>query len=176
MMSYAPSVSRLRQSWCQTKSTSPTCFQQKQVTRSRRVFHAVFIIPSVFWHNRQIIAHLNLRSKPRNCRVDFESQITKSQLPILWPKSGNPKSPIMRLNREKPSTLILRLIQETRPPHLLVYGADRTQCHPTSWSSGYRVPDMCLTISTLSTRSPIPVMILVIAWHVAFVTCTPWDK
>jgi hypothetical protein len=43
----------------------------------------------------------------------------------------------------KSLTLILRLNQETRAPHLHVYGADRTRCHPTSRLSGHRVPNMC---------------------------------
>jgi hypothetical protein len=44
----------------------------------------------------------------------------------------------------KPSTLVLRLNQETCAPRLLVHGgADCTQRHQTSWSSGYRVPDLC---------------------------------
>jgi hypothetical protein len=44
---------------------------------------------------------------------------------------------------EKLSTLVLRLNQETRASHLHVYGADRTRRHPTSRSSGHRVPDLC---------------------------------
>jgi hypothetical protein len=43
----------------------------------------------------------------------------------------------------KPSTLILRLNQETCAPCLYVHGADHTQRHPTSRSSGHRVPDLC---------------------------------
>jgi hypothetical protein len=39
--------------------------------------------------------------------------------------------------------VVLRLNQETRAPRLLVYGVDRTRCHPTSRSLGYRVPDLC---------------------------------
>jgi hypothetical protein len=36
---------------------------------------------------------LVLRPKPRNCRGDFEAQITKPELPILRPKPGNPPPP-----------------------------------------------------------------------------------
>jgi hypothetical protein len=43
----------------------------------------------------------------------------------------------------KPSTLVLRLNQETRTPHLYIHGADRTQRHPTSRLTGHRVPDLC---------------------------------
>jgi hypothetical protein len=42
------------------------------------------------WRNRQTEAHLVLRPKPRNRRGDFEAQITKSKLPVLRPKPGNP--------------------------------------------------------------------------------------
>jgi hypothetical protein len=34
------------------------------------------------------------------------------------------------------------LNKETRAPRLHVHGADRTRCHPTSRSSGHRVPDL----------------------------------
>jgi hypothetical protein len=61
-------------------------------------------------------------------------QITKPQLPVLRPKLGNPPS------------LILRPNQETHAPRLLMYNTERTQHHPTSRSSGNRVPDLCLTI------------------------------
>jgi hypothetical protein len=44
---------------------------------------------------------------------------------------------------EKPLTLVLRLNQETRAPHLHVHGADRTWRHPTSRLPGHRVPDLC---------------------------------
>jgi hypothetical protein len=37
------------------------------------------------WRNRQTEAHLVLRPKPRNCRGDFEAQITKPKLPVLRP-------------------------------------------------------------------------------------------
>jgi hypothetical protein len=99
-------------------NTSPTCFQAKQDTRSQRVSHNVFILPSILWHNRRTVAHLVLRPKQRNCCGDFVDQITKSQLPVLMPKPRNP------------STLVLRLKQETRALCLLLHGADRTQRHP----------------------------------------------
>jgi hypothetical protein len=66
---------------------------------------------------------LVLRPKPRNCHGDFQAQITK------------------------PSPLVLRLNRETCASRLLhVYDADLTWRHLTSWSSGHRVPDLCLTI------------------------------
>jgi hypothetical protein len=45
------------------------------------------------WCNRQTEARLVLRLKPRNRRGDFETQITKPNLPILRPKPGNPPPP-----------------------------------------------------------------------------------
>jgi hypothetical protein len=78
---------------------------------------------SVLWCNRQIEARLILRYKSINRRGDFEPQI------------------------EKPSTLLLRLNQETCTPNRLMHSTNRTRCHLTSRSSGHRVPDLCLTIS-----------------------------
>jgi hypothetical protein len=43
----------------------------------------------------------------------------------------------------KPSTLVLRLNQETHTPRLHMHGVDRTWCHPTSRSPGHRIPDLC---------------------------------
>jgi hypothetical protein len=48
---------------------------------------------SVLWHNRQTEAHLILRLKPRNRRGDFDTQITKTELPILRPKPENSPPP-----------------------------------------------------------------------------------
>jgi hypothetical protein len=66
---------------------SQTCFQAKQVTRSRRVSRAD-LPPSVLWRNRQTKACLVLRPKSRNRHGDFEVQITKPELPVLRPKPG----------------------------------------------------------------------------------------
>jgi hypothetical protein len=103
------------------RNPSQTCFHVKQTARTRRVSHAD-LPPSVLWHNRQIEAHLVLRPKLRNRRGDFEAQITKSELSVLRPKSGNPAPthhlgfeaqprnppPVLRQNREKPSPPVLR--------------------------------------------------------------------
>jgi hypothetical protein len=105
----------------------------KKATRSRHVYRAV-LIPLILWHNRQTITHLVLRPKLRNRHGDFEAQIMKPELSDLRPKLGNL------------TTMVLRPNQETCTPHLPVHGADRTQRHPTSRSSGHRVPDLCLTI------------------------------
>jgi hypothetical protein len=77
---------------------SVICFQAKQTVRSQRVSRVV-LPPSVLWRNQQTETCLVLSPKPRNCRGDFETQITKSELLVLRPK---------------PSTLVLRLNQEIR--------------------------------------------------------------
>jgi hypothetical protein len=64
----------------------------KQTAKSQRVFHTNLPL-SILWHNRQTEAHLVLRHKTRNRRGDFEAQITKPELPVLKPKSGNPPPP-----------------------------------------------------------------------------------
>jgi hypothetical protein len=47
---------------------------------------------------------LVLRHKPRNCRGDFEAQITKPELPILRPKLENPPPPWFWGSTKKPTT------------------------------------------------------------------------
>jgi hypothetical protein len=64
--------------------------------------------------------------------IDFEAQIDEKPSEWFWGQITH-----------KPSTLVLRLNQETRFPHLYMHGADRTWRHPTSWSPGHRVPDLC---------------------------------
>jgi hypothetical protein len=47
---------------------------------------------------------LVLSPKPRNRRCDFDAQITKPELPILRPKSGNPPPPWFWGSTKKPTT------------------------------------------------------------------------
>jgi hypothetical protein len=96
------------------RNPSLASFQVKQAAKSRRVSNTIFILPSVLWHNREIIARLLLRPKPRNHHGDFMSQIIKPQLPIL------------RSKPENPSTLVLRPNQEIHAPHLFMHRVDRT--------------------------------------------------
>jgi hypothetical protein len=56
------------------------------------------------WRNRQIEAHLVLRHKPRNCRGDFETQITKPELQVLKPKPRNPPPLWLWGSTKKPTT------------------------------------------------------------------------
>jgi hypothetical protein len=116
-----------RQFWGKLGNPSPTCFQAKHDTRSRWVSRVV-LHSSVLWCNWQTVVHLVLRNKPRNRLGDFEAQITKLELPVLRPKSGN------------------RPNQETCAPCLIVHGTDGTRCHLTSQSCDHWVPDLCLTI------------------------------
>jgi hypothetical protein len=47
---------------------------------------------------------LVLRHKPRNRCGDFDTQITKSELPVLRPKPGNPPPPWFWGSTKKPTT------------------------------------------------------------------------
>jgi hypothetical protein len=80
--------SRLRSLEARLKNPNATFFQVKQATRSRRVSRTI-LPPLVLWRNRQIKASMILRPKPRNRRGDFETQITKLELPVLRPKQWN---------------------------------------------------------------------------------------
>jgi hypothetical protein len=64
--------------------------------------------------------------------IGFEAKTDEKPSEWFWGQTNH-----------KSSTLVLRLNQETRAPHLHVHGSDRTRCHPTSWSPGHRVPDLC---------------------------------
>jgi hypothetical protein len=57
----------------------------------------------ILWRNRQTEACLVLRPKPRNRRGDFEAQISKPELPVLRPKSGNPPPPWFWDSTKKPT-------------------------------------------------------------------------
>jgi hypothetical protein len=77
--------------------------------------------------------------------LDFEPQ---SKKPSRWFLGLNHQigAADFEVQTENPTTLVLRLNQETCTPHLLVHGADHTRRHLTFRSSGHRVPDLCLTI------------------------------
>jgi hypothetical protein len=59
--------------------------------------------PSVLRRNRQTKASLVFWPKPKNCRGDFEAQITKWKLPVLRPKPGNPPPPLFWGSTKKPT-------------------------------------------------------------------------
>jgi hypothetical protein len=58
--------------------------------------------PSILWRNRQTEACLLLRPKPKNRRGGFETQITKSELPVLRLKLKNPPPPWFWDSTKKP--------------------------------------------------------------------------
>jgi hypothetical protein len=60
--------------------------------------------PSVLWRNRQIEAHLVLKTKPRNRRNDFKAQIIKPKLPVLRPKPRNHPPPWFWGSTKKPTS------------------------------------------------------------------------
>jgi hypothetical protein len=63
--------------------------------------------------------------------IGFEAQTDEKPSQWFWDQTT-----------DKPSTLVLRLNQETRAPCLHVHGADCKRRHPTSRSPGHRVPDL----------------------------------
>jgi hypothetical protein len=80
----------------------------------------------------------------RNRHTGFEAKPAKTIREVLRPND----SQIIVIGfeaqtDEKPSTLVLRLNQETRAPSLHVPGADRTRRYPTSRLPGHRIPDLC---------------------------------
>jgi hypothetical protein len=67
------------------------------------------------------------------------------KIDILWAPTttDKPSQWFWDQTTDKPSTLVLRLNQETCVPHLFVNGIDHTWRHPTSRSTGHRVSDLC---------------------------------
>jgi hypothetical protein len=51
--------------------------------------HTIFMLSSVLWCNRQTIAHLILRHKPKNRRGDFVGQTGKPERVVLRPNIRN---------------------------------------------------------------------------------------
>jgi hypothetical protein len=64
--------------------------------------------------------------------IGFEAQTDEKPSEWFWDQTTH-----------KPSTLVLRLNQETCAPGLHVHYADHTRRLPTSRSLGHRVPDLC---------------------------------
>jgi hypothetical protein len=118
---------------------SLTCFMSKQVSRAEASHQILTRIPrrppSI-----DFMTQLTNRSP-----LGFESQ-TKKPLRWFWDPNHQTGSAGFEAQIGKPSTLILRLNQETRAPRLHVHDANRTWHHPTSRSPCHRVSDMCLTI------------------------------
>jgi hypothetical protein len=101
---------------------------------------------------KKTVACLVLRYKPRNRRSDFETQITKPELPVLRHKLKN-RRPWFWYSTNK-----LVLFMSLR----MVHTAHDATC---AWPS----PVIC-------TRSPTSAKIIIAVRHVAHATCTPRDK
>jgi hypothetical protein len=64
--------------------------------------------------------------------ISFEAQTDEKPSEWFWGQTTH-----------KSSTLVLSHNQKTHAPRLHVHGVDHTRRHPTSQSSGHRVPDLC---------------------------------
>jgi hypothetical protein len=95
------------------RNPNPTYFHTKQAVRSRHVSYTVFIPQSILWCNRQTVVRLVLRPKPTNRRSDFQSQITKIQLPVLRPKLENPPPPWFLCSIKKSTNSFEAKLRET---------------------------------------------------------------
>jgi hypothetical protein len=96
-----------------------------------------------FWGpNRETIHHLGFETQPKNPPPVLRSNWEKPSLPVLRPTRRKSSQWFWCQTTDKPSTLILRLNQETHALHLHVHGVDHTRRHPTSRSSSHRVPDL----------------------------------
>jgi hypothetical protein len=109
-----------------------------------------------FWGpNRKTLHHLGFEAQPKNPPPILRSNQEKPSPLILRSNQRKPLPLVLGSNQQKlsewfwgqtthkPSTLVLRLNQETRAPSLHVSGADRTRRHPTSRPLGHRVSDLC---------------------------------
>jgi hypothetical protein len=76
----------------------------------------------------------------------FETQTRKPEATNFEAKLGETVATGFDAKPGETINLVLRLNQETRAPRLHVHGTYHTRCHPTSWSPGHWVPDLCLTI------------------------------
>jgi hypothetical protein len=147
------------------ENPNPTCFQVKQVARSRRVSRAV-LLPSVLWRNWQTVARLILRSKPRNCRGNFGAQMTKPNRSCrFWGPNWETRRHWFWGLTKKPALLVCLCMVHT------AHDVTRHSNRPTTEYLTCAWPSLILC-----TRSPTPAMILIAARHIAPVTYTPWDK
>jgi hypothetical protein len=99
---------------------------------------------SVLWCNRQTVACLVLRPRPRNCHSDFEVQITKPELLVLRPKPGN-RRPWFWGSTKKHALLISMCTVQTA--HDITRLPDR---------SDTKYPIYAWPFSVLCTSSPTP--------------------
>jgi hypothetical protein len=129
----------------------------KQVTRFWCVSHTD-ISPLILWRNQQTEVRLVLRLKLRNCRDNFKTQITKSELLVLRPKPetidlGFEAQP----RNSRSSSSCVRYGPHTASPDLLIIRPPSTRHvidHPRS-----STPDLLLlprfsSLSVMSHLSP----------------------
>jgi hypothetical protein len=130
-----------------------------------------------FWDaNQQTSSHFVLRSKPRNCRSDFEAQTTKQPTLSLRPKPRN-RHGDFEAQITKPSPLVLRLNRETCAS--VSSTCTMRIAHDITWPPGRPITKYltCAWSSLiLYTKSPTPASILLIVRQVAFATYTSRDK
>jgi hypothetical protein len=109
-----------------------------------------------FWGpNRETLHHLGFEAKLRNRPTVLRPNREKPSPPVLRSNWRKPSLLVLRPNQwkpsewfwgqttHKPSTLVLRLSQETNAPSLHVPSADRTRRHSTYRPPGNRVPNLC---------------------------------
>jgi hypothetical protein len=96
-----------------------------------------------------------LRPKLENPSTDFDAKPGETVATSFESNRRKLLPPVLKPNRRKPSTLALRLNQETCTPCLHMHGADRTRRHWTSQSPATEY-STCATIPDLCTRSLTP--------------------
>jgi hypothetical protein len=128
----------------------------KQSVRSRRVYYTVasshrFCEAQTkkssrwFWdpNHQNVAAGFKTQTRKPSTTLVLRSNWEKLLPLVLRANWRKPSQWFWCQTNDKPSTLDLRLNQETRVPRLHMHITDRTQRHPTSWSPGHRVPDLC---------------------------------
>jgi hypothetical protein len=119
-------------------NTSLTCFPMKQITGCRRMsshhLHPNISFsaqtskprPTWFWGPNQEIVMMILWAQSPNHGCQFWGPNQETRVSGFEAKAQEPQPPVLKPNQEKPSTLVLRLNQETRAPRLLVHNGHCT--------------------------------------------------
>jgi hypothetical protein len=134
--------SHIRQSWGQTRKSYHNLLSgEASRLISTRVSRRI-ILPSVLWRNRQTVAGLVLRYKPRNWHGDFETQTSAI---ILRTKSSNRSYQFWAPNWETINLCFEAQLKNSRSsPSCARYTPYSVT--PTSRSFGHWVLDLCLII------------------------------
>jgi hypothetical protein len=115
--------------------TVTTCFEAKPLETVATDFEAKLTktVAAGFEANLAKTVRVVLRpNHSQTIAIGFEAQTDEK--PFEW---------FLGQTTHKPSTLVLRLNQETCASRLHVHGTYRTRCYPTSRPHGHRVPDLC---------------------------------